>query len=215
MGGRFDDVSWVAVISAEVMLVVTSRWRAKLFPEHIPIVYVISYVTLADVLARLLQVLVLRTATYPLMGTDRLAYHMETLLLTGWPAGIGVVAFLVFLPRWRRLAPWAMVGTWIGLNMGLMMTFPPPRGATKSILQAWSMFVPTVVGGLAWMRWHFRWTMAHAVVLFLAATELVVAIVGPYATNPFRDWMVARVIYLITFTTLAICYGHRPALASR
>ena len=46
--------------------------------------------------------------------------------------------------------------------------------------------------------------------LLVAGGELVIAIVGPYATDPFKSWEVARVVYIIEFAALAVWLGRAP-----
>jgi hypothetical protein len=40
--------------------------------------------------------------------------------------------------------------------------------------------------------------------LLLAGGEFVIAVVGPYATDPFKSWEVASGIYIVEFLGLAL-----------
>lgn len=215
MGGRIDDVTWLAVVGVEIALVLVSRRHAQRAPAHLPLVYAATYVLIADVVARILQREILHHASYPLAGMERSVYHAETLLLTGWPAAIAAAGLRIFFPEHRRAAPFAPVGAWLGWNLGMVLAFPLGWIATARLLQVWSVNPALVMGMAVWMCWSRRWTSAHWVVLILAVTELVVATVGPYATNPFKDWMVARALYFLAFGGLAAWYPFLKAPARR
>ena len=206
MGGRLDDVTWLAVVGAEIALVLVSRRHAQRVLSHLPIVYAVTYVLIADVVSRVLQREILRHATYPLAGVERAVYHTETILLTGWPAAIVAAGLYMFFPKLRRTIQFYPAGAWLGWNLGMILSFPLGWVHTARLLQVWSIAPAIVMGAAVGICWFRRWTSAHRVVLFLAATELVVATVGPYATNPFKDWMVARALYFVAFGGIALWY---------
>lgn len=201
----------LAVLLAEVVLIVRS-WRASRFsPRHryLPALIACAFVT--DVAVYLLHRFALRGAPRPFTGWPRLAYHVETAFVVGWSAEVALFGLWVFLPRrWHRARP-VVLWAWLAAIGYHVLAYPLSRLATTVFLVGAELAAVVTVAVAAVLSYRLRrWGSLEGVALFLAGTELVVTLLGPYATNPFTDWDVARVLYFAAFAGLAAWYTPRP-----
>jgi hypothetical protein len=201
----------LAVLLAEIVLIVRA-WRAARFsPRHryVPALIACAFVT--DVSAYLIQRLMLRGEPRPFTGLARLAYHVETAMVVGWPTEVALFGLWVFLPRrWHRTRP-VVLWAWAGAVAYHVLAYPLSRLATRVLFVGAELVAVAVVVGAAIRAYgQRRWGSLEGVALFLAGTEVVVTILGPYATNPFTDWDVARAIYFAAFVGMVAWYSARP-----
>lgn len=205
MGDRFSSLIWLGCIGAEVSALLASRRVATRLPSHVPHVYLFTFALAADVVVKLTERTILAGVPRPFSGVYRALYHLTTMLGTGWPCAVAGLALWVFLPRQRQSAPFVAVGAWLGFNVGIAMAFPC-GAVTQRLTFGLEVAAVATVGALIPATWGRRWTSAHSAVLYLAGAELVVTLVGPYATSIYRDWDVATCLYLCAFGALAVWY---------
>jgi hypothetical protein len=209
--GRSEDVALVAVLVAETALLSAAQEAARRIPDHNDIVALARFALAADVLGHGIRGAFLAGAPRPFEGAARGAYHVETALVVGWPIALALVA-------WRRFGgeriPAVPVGAWVGLTVGHVLVWPLSRRQTSTLLFAVELAAVAWGGLCAFLAWPKRWTSVHGVVLFLLGAEVVVATLGPFLTDVFRDWSVARILYAYTFSGLAAWYLWRMFRAS-
>lgn len=206
MGSRPHALIWGALVAAEVLFVASARRRASASPEHRPVASAATYVLVADVAMRALQVAGLDDAPRPLTTWYRAALYLETLLFTGWPCVVAALGLWMFLPYGKRVGAQMVLGSWLGVNACLVYVYPIGPDPTARVLQLVTIAAVGVVAVAASAAWSRRWGRAHLAALFLAGTELVVAVIGPYATNIYRDWSVATLVYAVAFGSLGFWY---------
>lgn len=130
--------------------------------------------------------------------------------MVGWPAEVALFGLWVFRPRpWHHTRP-IVLWAWLGAVAYHVLAYPLSRAATKVFLVGAELAAVGVIVVAAIMAYRRRrWGSLEGVALFLGGTELVVTLLGPYATNPFTDWDVARTLYFAAFTSLAVWYSAR------
>lgn len=201
----------VAVLLAELALYARARRASRSSPRHSPIPSLIGFAFWADIAMWALQFAILRHAPRPFVGGARLAYHLETGLVVGWPCLVALVGLSVFLPHQRRVTSPLVVGAHAGAIVLHVALYPLSRAATARFFVVVELAAVAAVGIAAYVAYGRRkWGSLEGVVLFLAGAELVVTLLGPYATNPFKDWDVARMLYFASFSALALWYSPRP-----
>lgn len=215
MGGGRDDLIWACGVAAEAFLAGTA-WRAALCVRgHRPVAVAVTYGLVADLAMRFLQVAWLEGAPRPFAGPARLAYHAEVALMVGWPCALALLAASIFRPGrpgavFTGWAPsWVPVGAWLGLVPGHILTFPL-GGKRTAKLFFWVEIVALALAAFSVIRsWRTPWGRQHGAALFLLGTELVVVLLGPYISNIYRDWNLAKLLYTASFLTLAVWYLRR------
>ena len=215
---------WCAVIAAEVAalagvafgspgrasfrpLTITSKILA---PSRYPSVTLIAFALGSDLLVAGGRALLLDGAPRPFVGLARGWYHVETALVLGWPCALALAAWRLFTwaPRgwWKEAPPAVAWGSWLGVSVGLVLAHPLGRVRTAACLLVVE-FVALAVVWLAVARgWRRPWTLPHVAVLVLAGVETSVALIGPWVRNPFADWHLARVSYLLGFSVVALLH---------
>lgn len=146
-------------------------------------------------------------APRPFAGWVRVAYHVETALVLGWPALLAGVSWRVFLPL-RRTVRRAIAGAWAATAAAFAAAFPLPRGMTAPALHVAVVVAATAALAPIPGAWRRAWTSAHVAVLVLVGVELAVALAGPWIRSPFTDWHLAHVAYVIGFGTLTAIQAH-------
>lgn len=146
----------------------------------------------------------------PYQGIDLALYHGSNALMSAWPASVAALAWWaldakrVLDPAWRAVKVAAL--TWIAwalANVAMVTLVPLDREATQRALFACE--AAAVIAGFA--AWRFRpldWTPMQRAALWLLGVELVVALLGPFRLDIYRDWYLARAAYLPGFGVLAI-----------
>jgi hypothetical protein len=98
----------------------------------------------------------------------------------------------------------ALAATWLAFNVALVLAYPLPQGWTQPVLHAWQGVMVVCAGAAVIAGWVRRRERAAQVAFALAAIELVVATVGPYAGNVFASWRtIGAGMYAVGFSLLA------------
>ncbi len=176
--------------------------------QHRPVALLFAFAVVSDLASKALQVALLSGAPRPFAGLARLAFDNVTMLGAAWPLALALLAGHLF---WRRrMATAAPIGAALGVAVSLALLSPLSGERTQALL------LRVEGGALVWAfacavaGWGSGWRAVHGVALFLFGTELVVVCLGPFATNIFRDWNVARVLYTVAFFGLSFWYTARP-----
>jgi len=85
----------------------------------------------------------------------------------------------------------------------LVLAWPTDRPHAQRALHVIELG-SVAVGFLAWRFRRLVWTPVQRTALWLLVVELVVALLGPYRTDIYERWHVARVAYLAGFGVLAV-----------
>lgn len=151
-------------------------------------------------------------APRPFRGVDRVAYHLETCFVLGWPSALALCGWHTF--DGSRLGGWmrrGIIGLWLGSVVGLIVLFPLPRGHTAPALAA---VVGLAVGaGLfsiarAWKSVRLTSREGEGVGTLLAA-ELALWILGAWGQGAgvFTLWdELARMPYILVWLILLEFY---------
>ena len=195
------------------------RWRWRFSP----LVLLLTF-ALADELAQLCLHALLDGAPRPLAGWYRAGWHVSIALSLGWPAALAWATWATkgacpgSLPgtdsRLSRAssAPWPaqvrcerstersvadiLLGAYLGLLAGLAIVYPPSRAGLRWTLLAWELACVAIAWWGLWRRRSVTWGAAEIVLVVLVACESAVVIVGPFASDPFTRWWIARAFYL-------------------
>lgn len=199
------------MVLAEVALLGSIHLRSRVVPAFRPLFPVIAAALVNDLATRGLEEALAcapEASRHPFSGLYRGLYHLHASLTVGWPCVVAAFALWTFLPARRRLTTSAMLGAWLGLALGMVVVYPM-TGAAIVRLHFWvELAACAITAACAWRTWSCtRWGGLHTAVMLLAGGELVIAVVGPYATDPFNSWEVARVIYFVEFAGLAVWLG--------
>lgn len=93
---RAQWLLWSACVGAELAALVLAVVVARRDRAHRPVAALFALAVVADVVVRLGQALVLEGAPKPFVGLARAVYHVETALVTAWPAGCAALAWWAF-----------------------------------------------------------------------------------------------------------------------
>lgn len=215
---------WCAVIAAEgaalAMAVRCTPGRAGSWgwtlvgkltrPASHPVVALLAFALVSDLVTAAGGVLLLDGAPRPFVGLARGWYHVETALVLGWPCALALTAWRLFTwaPRGWHLepAPAAAWGSWLGVSLGLVLAHPLGRVRTAACLLVGELVSLAVVWLAVARGWRRPWTLPHVAVLVLAGVETSVALLGPWVRNPFADWHLARISYLLGFSVVALLH---------
>ncbi len=189
------------------------------------VVMLCAYALVDEVLLAAAARWIFAGAPRPFVGAARVAYHLETAMVLGWPAALAVAAWRVFdVPRWHRLTGcrerptdgfWAMLAVlacWCVVACGMALRYPMGREWTARTLHGFELVAVAFAGVAVVRAWSRPWGTGHASVLLLVAVELSVATIGPFVRNPFADWRLASCSYLIGFLALAALQAHALAV---
>ena len=165
---------------------------------------------LADELAQAALHAALDGAPRPLAGWYRAGWHVSVALSLGWPAVLAWAAFssgsyalvdknsrfyrLGYVATPRFLDP--LLGAYLGTLAGLAIVYPPSRAGLRWTLLTWEL---ACVALAWWGLWRARlrtWGAVEVCLVVLVACESAVCIVGPFASDPFTRWWIARAFYL-------------------
>lgn len=202
------------MVLAEVALLGSIHLRSRVAPAFRPLFPVISAALANDLLTRGLEAALEHapaTSRHPFSGVYRALYHAHSAVQTAWPFVIAALALWTFLPARRKVAMDVLLGAWVGLALGMVAVYPMTSSAIAWMglgVELAACAVTALCAAWTWSR--HRWGSIHTATMLLTGGELVIAIVGPYATDPFNSWEVARVIYLVEFAGLAYWLGRAP-----
>lgn len=209
MGLWYLDLTWIAGMCAEGMALLCAAVASRVDPRHRPIALLFAFAFASDVIAKAAQIAFLSGAPLPFTGAARAAYHVEVALSIAWPCVLALLAARTF-QRLRPRATCIPVGAWLGVGVAHALLFPMSEEQTSRLFLGVEAAMLLLAASCVVAGWRSTWRSVHGVVLFLLGVELVVVVLGPFATNIFRDWAVARIIYTTAFTGLAFWYGARP-----
>ena len=224
-----DVILWGAVVAAEAVALLGALLLARrcslrrwfLHPDtFIPacdgahvVVMLCAYALVDEVLLEAGHRWVFAAAPRPFAGVVRVAYHLETAIVLGWPAVLTAAAWRVF--AWRVQGPPAFLAIgacWAVTAGGLAFRYPMPREWVALTLHGFEVAAVAFAAVAVVRAWRRPWGTAHASVLLLVAVELSVAGIGPFVRNPFADWQLASCSYLIGFLALAALQAHAVAV---
>jgi len=189
-----------------------------------PVLALLTF-ALADELAQLCLHAALDGAPRPLADWYRAGWHVSIALSLGWPAALAWACWRVNEPQKtngldlskpracllrqtpqcafqtskdvsRRVFVNGLLGAYLGLLAGLAIVYPPSRAGLRWTLLAWELACVAVAW---WGLWRARlrtWGAAEIVLVVLVACESAVVLVGPFASDPFVRWWIARAFYL-------------------
>ena len=167
-----------------------------------PLVALLAF-ALADELACLALHAALGGAPRPLAGWYRAGWHVSIALSLGWPAVLvwGTHASAGPAPAGRSSARRQvtldpLLGAYLGTLAGLAIVYPPSRAGLRWTLLAWEL---ACVALAWWGLWRARgrtWGAVEVCLVVLVACESAVVLVGPFASDPFARWWIARCFYL-------------------
>ena len=197
---------WVLGVAAEVASLAGAAFGSPGRASFWPFTITSKIVTPS----RYPSALLLDDAPRPLAGVSRAWLHVSTALAMAWPCALALVAWRLFTwaPRgWYREPPPAVAwGSWLGVSVGLVLAHPLGRVRTAACLLVVELVALAVVWLAVVRGWRRPWTLPHVAVLVLAGVETSVALIGPWVRNPFADWHLARVSYLLGFSVVALLH---------
>ncbi len=222
-------ILWASCCGAEGLAFVLSLLAARRLPALRVLAALCAFALLADLTLGFHDLETgrgwgiahhLAALTKPVHGWSRLAYHLETALVLGWPALVTAAAWRTFgasrvHPRTLVVSPpppgppLAILLAWLTLTLALALAFPLPRDLTAPTLHLWEGLCVVVAGvaiARAWLRKGTAWDGAHYPVGLLVVVELAIVTVGPFAAgDPFGDWSTtATPAYLCSFSLLSL-----------
>jgi hypothetical protein len=89
-----------------------------------------------------------------------------------------------------------LAGAYLGLLAGLAIVYPPSRAGLRWTLLAWELGCVALAWLGLWRRRSVTWGAAEVCLVVLVACESAVVLVGPFASDPFLRWWIARAFYL-------------------
>ena len=205
----FPTALTIALLVAEVAAVVLAV-RARVGR---PLVLLLGF-ALVDELAVLAIHVLLAGTPRPIAGWWRVPYHAENAFSLGWPC---LLAAVCWGRPWRRLD--VLAGAYLGALAGLVVVYPtdaPGSGAPRLrwALLAWEvLMVAAAWAGLYRARLR-PWGAVERCLVILAACETMVALVGPFASDPFTRWWVGACFYLAAWGGVGVVFSRRAAASS-
>lgn len=97
-----DWIAWSAQLAAEAAVIATAVRLPRSYRPHLSL-FVACFV--GDIWIRLAKVFVLEGAEYPFVGLPRVLYHVETTLVTAWPAAVATLAWWTFRGPQKTYGP--------------------------------------------------------------------------------------------------------------
>ena len=107
----------------------------------------------------------------------------------------------------------ALLGAYLGTLAGLAIVYPPSRTGLRWTLLAWELACVAVAWWGLWRRRTVPWGAAEVVLVVLVACESAVVLVGPFASDPFLRWWIARVFYLGAWGAVCVGLARAPRTA--
>lgn len=191
------DLLLVALFAVEVVAVGLAVRRRVTGP----LVALLVFALVDEVAVEALHRFAFAGAPRPLAGWHRAGWHVETLFVLGWPAALAAVAhdrpLSSTAPCKITDAPRrALLAAYLGLAVGLVLGYPPARERYRAILLAWELVCVAVAWWGIGRAWGRTWGAAEKVLVVLVSCETMVCVVGPFASDPFLRWWIARCFYL-------------------
>lgn len=167
----------------------------------------LAFALLDELAIMALQGAVLGAAPRPFAGAARVAYHVETALVLGWPAALAAASWAVF----ARRAPRWIGAAWAVALAALVIAYPLPRGWTAPTLHALELggvAAAAVPIARAWRSASLS-SRAGVAVGLLVAVELAVSLLGAWGhgAGVFTRWdELARLPYAIGWSVLVVLF---------
>lgn len=201
-----------ALLSAEVAAVGLAV-RARVSR---PLVALLAFALVDEVALALLHAFVFEGAPRPLAGWARLGWHVETLFVLGWPAALAWACGSSFSASSERLktegldpqkakSAWRgallrlLPGLYLGAVAFLVLAYPPPRVFLRWLYLAWEVLCVALAWRGIWRGRRRAWGPADVALVAIVSCETMVVLVGPFASDPFTRWWIARAFYLATW----------------
>lgn len=204
-----------ALLGAEVAAVGLA-WRARVGR---PLVALLAFALVDEVALALLHAFLFEGAPRPLAGWARLGWHVETLFVLGWPAALAwACGFGRQTTKLQKSSILQFGGSWLpGLYLGavafLALAYPPPRAFLRWFYLAWEVLCVALAWRGVWRGRRRAWGPADVALVALVSCETMVALVGPFASDPFTRWWIARAFYLGAWGAVIVLLARarRPA----
>lgn len=209
MGLAAEDLISAGVIASEGALL-ASAWRPCRSAPLRPFRWLVGFALADDVTGTACNKLVFAHAPRPLAGLARALYHVCTGFTFGWPCLVLAFALWTFLGARRTRATDLLLGIWIGLVLSMIAFYPVEPVMNARLHWGTEMLCALGTALTAAVARTSRWGRLHTAMLLLAGGEFVIAVVGPYATDPFKSWEVASGIYIVEFLGLALWWRSDP-----
>ncbi len=165
-------------------------------------------------------------APRPLAGWHRAAWHLETMFVLGWPAGLAAacVPSAPSSPAGRGRSALSaarplgardvLLACYLAAVAGLAIVYPIPAARLRWIFLGWEVLcVAFAWWGIA-RRWGAPWGPVERCLVVLVSCETMVALVGPFASDPFTRWWIARCFYLAAWGGVGVVFS-RPNARGR
>lgn len=136
------------------------------------------------------------TAPASLSALDAVTSRRASRSITSRVSGLGktlssgMTRFLCIV----RASPLAAL--YLGALAGLAIVYPPSRAGLRWTLLAWELACVAVAWWGLWRARGRTWGAVEVCLVVLVACESAVCIVGPFASDPFLRWWIARCFYL-------------------
>lgn len=211
MGAR--DILWAVVLAAELAAALLCLWRrtgggrlSELLQPTLSAT--LCFAVLSDIAVAVGYSLILKGAPKPFCGVARAWYHAEGVLVLGWPALLSLAVQNAFARGEKaRIGFSAIVsGAWIGISVGLALTYPSDRFFVQRALLFSELVAVVLAWAAIWQGWSRDWSRStvHVCLVVLLCFESVVLLLGPFSHDVFRDWgLLARVPYGCAFLGVA------------
>ena len=89
-----------------------------------------------------------------------------------------------------------LLGAYLGTLAGLAIVYPPSRAGLRWTLLVWELACVALVWWGLWRARGRTWGAVEVCLVVLVACESAVVIVGPFSSDPFTRWWIARAFYL-------------------
>lgn len=202
-----------------------------------PLVALLAFALVDEVVLALLHAFLFEGAPRPLAGWARLGWHVETIFVLGWPAALawacgssstssegakpaerehekrrGLFQNLASARNVSRLVR-LLPGLYLGAVVFLVLAYPPPRAFLRWLYLAWEVLCVALAWRGIWRGRRRPWGPADVALVVLVSCETMVALVGPFASDPFTRWWIARAFYLAAWGAVIVLLARarRPA----
>jgi hypothetical protein len=112
-----------------------------------------------------------------------------------------------------RRARQALLGAYLGTLAGLAIVYPPSTAGLRWTLLVWELCCVALAWWGLWRARRRTWGAAEAVLVVLVACESAVVLVGPFASDPFLRWWIARAFYLGAWGAVVAVLARAPRTA--
>lgn len=188
-GGPALDILILGYV-LEVLILPVLAWRvARTRRYHRPIAVGLTVIGVADGARALLAAFFFAGKTGPFVGDARMVFHLDELLYLAGPAALAWMALQLLRGGDGGHVVGAAALAWAGLVVG----YPSPfRGAPLGIAYLVAHGIAVVITVAAVASWYSRhkgrWLPVSGYLILLYLAGDVVAVLGPYAGDPWGSW---------------------------